>query len=384
MQFDGIQDVKLRFAYNTPGHTLESRGFNSPSIWEPTFGLGTARVAGDGGSGSARHSNALVQICAYVFRPGGIVQILKNADVGPINSNFLSGSGIGLPNLGFFRGNNNTADTVNSLLSLYLPDAPGIYNPVWQISYCPAGAVQWPHGFAPLLIPNSLTGVFPPWGNKVYPGMLVAGSNIFIQNGPLLKHWDEGSLMTGAVVFCTVPDQATGYNYTVINGSNTGGIKNIAWTAKATAQPAPVLRPITMPAHPMMNPSNLIDGQVFAWHGGFVFCFGSIVNGPTGQIFEIAITDPACTRYKLLRFSPQDQTTKNMMLHTANSPTWEIVIDKYGILWMWAGSNDVTLSKQIFTSFEPMAWTLPQVTYVPRSPIALPCYSTCNEVSPQI
>lgn len=382
MQFDGFQEVKLQFAYNTPGHTLEARGFSASSMWEPCFGLGTARVLGDGISG--RVSNELVQVCTYVFRPSGIVQILKNADVGAINSNVLTGNGIGLPNMSIYTGNNNSAGTINSFLSMYLPDAPGVYNPTWQRAYASGGAVHWPHGYGPLLIPNSLTAKFPPWESTIYPGNMVAGSNIFILNGPLLKHWDEGSLMTGAVVFCTVPDEATQLNYTVINGSNTGGIKNIAWTARSTLGPAPIMRPITMPDFPMMNPNTLVDGSVFAWHGGFIFCFGGIVGGPTGQIFEIAITDPACTRYKLLRFVPQDATTRAMMSHTLNSPTWQVVIDKYGILWLWAGSNDVNLSKQIFTSFEPLGWLLPQITYVPRAAIALPCYQTCNEVNPQI
>ncbi|HEY6021525.1 MAG TPA: hypothetical protein VIY48_16975, partial [Candidatus Paceibacterota bacterium] len=86
MQFDGFQEVQLRFAYNLPGHVMEARGFPQSCLFEPTFGLATTRVTGDGIAG--RVSNAVVQCCIYVFRPGGIVQILKNADVGPINGNF--------------------------------------------------------------------------------------------------------------------------------------------------------------------------------------------------------------------------------------------------------------------------------------------------------
>lgn len=383
MLFNGFTDCKLQYGYDLPAHTQNptgvKRGLNINAPYEPFWGRPKVHVFGSG-NGATGLSNMIVQCCIQVLRPTGLVQILEQADVADINANILGQYGATGPNQIVAVGDSNGG--VLNGIKILIPDAPGIYSPSYSVAVTDAG-----HGglwnVTSCFVPNILNVApnnFPSFGTSLIPCFITSADAIQSLNAKIhFGRYADGNLMTGAVLTNAV-DWKTKLNHCLIKGSNTAGLKHIAFSALPAGQaPAAVLDPITMPDFPALNPNN---AGYYAWHGGFILIIYTNFTGPTGQQFEIAVTDPACTQYTLVRFVPQDARSQTMLADTTNNPSWQVNIDKFGVLYLFPNNSAGANLNSFFTSYLPMGFGLPTIQYVPPASVSLPCYQTCIETAP--
>lgn len=359
--------------YLLPGHAREATGFPTDCPFEPVFGISTARVVGAGNNGS----NDLQQICLYAFRPAGIVQILLRADSG-LSGNAITGA-IASPNLAAFVGNDGGGGARSCIISLLIPETPGIYTPTANATFT-NGADNFIWQSGGYYFPNSLLGISPSLGSSLLPGILTdtSGGGIRSITGWGGTRWADGNLHVGQAVRANCPYR--GVNYTLNRTTGDPVLRWFSWLPHNGAAVVPVQKAVTMPDTPSLDPN--IAG-VRPFNNGFILSFTTKGAGPTGQRVELAVCDPLCQFYWLLRFTPMDALTTAMLFDgNANTTGWTFAIDKYGILWIHYSQAGYTT--QVFTSFEPMGWALPNIQYIPRAAVSLPCYQTCLEVNPQI
>lgn len=109
------------------------------------------------------------------------------------------------------------------------------------------------------------------------------------------------------------------------------------------------------------------------WWGGFLFQINTNYLGPTGQRYEIVVTDETMSNYWLVKLIPEDSTARDALLRGAGQ--WQFKIDVDGSIYFNSGDN---LDKNaVFYNFAPLLFDFPSVQLSRLPPITLPCFNPC-------
>ncbi len=311
------------------------------------------------------------------------MQILLNESAANMGSAAMSW-GVSNPNLISCEGIDNPPNDKNGRVEIYVPEAPGIYAPQYRTGWC-AGGPRLPRSGATMgcaLVRNDLMPGYVP-GTTYY--------NSFYQTVPgimttdrwqgLDSNWDiqDAPSWVGAGYIATAFDKETGLNYTVQDSA-----RPRFWGWSAGGLGVGVFQNVVIEDNPTLD-ALLAAGNNYtvSYEGGWILSIYTANAGPTGNRCEILVCDPAFTKYWILKPIPRDGFTdlalKNTGAPFTTSP-WQVKVDKYGIVWLFAIGTALPYSASIITSFEPIAWELPQIAYVPRASVSLPCFETCLPV----
>lgn len=394
MKRAGYINVKVQKSSDYPGYSRQQLGFvRKPSSgstgdggdgqFEPFFGYIAVR---DNGKWDA---NTIVQCVIYVFRPGGIVQILLNENAAATGTRIYSFGPAG-PNLIAAAGVNNPPNNANSRIFIRVPEAPGIYAPDYSVTYTTTARLPRSGArIAPALVRNDLTAGYQPgstYSATYYRTLAGLRTTNFFQTSyrglssiPRSAYCvsNEPS-WSGAQYVANSYDRATGINYMFQNSARP---RFAPWTALIGGSPTESYTvSVVLEDDPDLNALlGVTDrSQVYSWDGGTLISIGrpgtDVTNG-------IVLIDPAMEKYWVLNIIPGDAFTTAGLAATATSIR-NINIDKYGILWMHLAGAPSPYNESIITSFEPIGWDIPQIQYVPRAALNLGCMQTCFPTNP--
>lgn len=377
----GIIETRLHKSHDFPNYARQVRGFRTharggDAIGQPLFKR--IRIRG----GNSAFKNEVLQCVIYAFKPGGIVQILKDENGALIGSE-ASSFGVANPNIAVYQGEDSA--TGLGYNTVFIPENPGIYTP--QVSYSFTSSIGLPRSGAIYfsgLVRNDLIAGWVPGttyldsGYQTVPGIITTDRFRTRRNSYDIQ---DAPTWVGAQYVCTGWDKKTGANYTFQNSARprfwkwfAGGAGNGVFTSVTVDDDAGL---------------NALMGNglwcCMSFEGGFVLSLYTNGAGPTGQRCEVFVCNAEMTEYYLLKFLPADTFVKNALVDTGTPFTtapWQVVIDKYGILWMWFEGMTSPYDDAIVTSFEPIGWDIPFITYVPRASINLGCVNTCVPVNP--
>lgn len=380
----GVIQVKIRKSHDFPNYARQRKGFTTPggstrgsdACFEPMFKYLRYR------SGGVPFKNNIDNCVLYAFRPGGIVQILKNqnsaetgdqGEPGVVNENYV-----------MYMGESNGAGTRLGYNVIYVPENPGIYSP--QLSKSFMTTIGLPRsGATPFcgLVRNDLIAGWQPGssylasGYQTIPGIITTDrfrtrtNSYDIQDAP---SW------TGAQYVCTAFDPQTGANYTLQNSA-----RPRFWRWWAAGSGNGVFQNVVIEDDLALDALMVSNWIAFSWHGGFVLTIYTNFAGPNKTRCETLVCDPTFSYYWLLKYIPDDAWTQAGMADTGTPFTtapWQVVIDKYGILWLFFNGMTSPYDDAIVTSFSPIGWDIPQIKYIPRNSVSLGCMQTCAAVNP--
>lgn len=154
-----------------------------------------------------------------------------------------------------------------------------------------------------------------------------------------------------------------------------------AYRSTLAAAPAPLFNNNVVFDNPTLETAwNTASGwRIVPWKGGWIIILFTNRAGPTGQLYEIAVANPAMSSYNLINFVPQESTGATALNRTGAGFGWQVMIDPDGILWFNSGNG--ADNGLLWFSYSPPLWPYPQFTFTPSS-FDMPCYTPCWPVTP--